>query len=150
MKFVLICSIVIYLVSVCGSAAADAAGTTRQTQQHQTTNTQQGESRASITDVWRPPFGDIKIDPNEWTAAFSERMMKVGVAVVAVALNKATMTQTFLMGLFVFGIVNLTWLITATSVIAFLGWRKKQMVMLGGGLLVTYYLLFQAPPAAGS
>lgn len=101
------------------------------------------ESQASdISKAWKLDLAQINIDPSTWSVEFRERMTKVGAGVGYALTLSLPLTHLALFGLFLFGLVKLSWPIVMTSCLAVYGWSHNRKVFLATGLVATYALSF--------
>jgi len=102
------------------------------------------DQAADVAKAWKFDATNINIDPSTWNAQFKERMTKVGAGVGYASTLSLPLTHLAIFGIFLYGLVKLSWPLVGASCLALYGWRSGKKTFLAAGVAATYALAFGA------
>nr|QPZ88381.1 hypothetical protein [Soybean thrips virus 2] len=95
-----------------------------------------------VKSVWQLNLDGFSLDPNKWSDAMTMRMVMVGVVTCAAIYFSYKMAYAVGIGVVAYGMVKLSWPLTASLCALIYGWKFNKKVFLGVGLVTSYALCF--------
>ncbi|ALL52911.1 hypothetical protein [Wuhan flea virus] len=112
---------------------------------HASTSQQQARSqelKSELEKAWKLDFEGLSLDPTAWSSTLAGKLSKVAVGVGYAMTLPMSLAHVVGFGLFLFGLVRLTWGIVGTSCLALYGWKYHKRSFLVAGVGLTYALAF--------
>lgn len=97
---------------------------------------------SDIEKAWKLDTAKLSLDPSSWDTTIKEKIFKVAVGVVYAISLGFPFTYAGAFGLFLFGLVKISWPLILTACLALYGYRTKKALFLGAGMAGTYWQAF--------
>lgn len=108
-------------------------------------STHAAQPTAALNDLesaWKFDLHGFSVNPERWDDALRLRMYQVGTAAAYAATLPCSLPHTVMFAIVMFGMVRLSWLLVAASCLALHGYKRKNRVFLGIGMVMVYALAF--------
>lgn len=99
-------------------------------------------SKKTLTDLWGYSFGESGIDPSTWTKDLKTAILLGALVFLGFRWVGMKMNISAICGLLAIGLKNISVVLVGGLVAAAHGWKTKNPVFLGIGVIVSYYSVF--------